>query len=128
MSKRTRGAATRTTQRRPGQRPAGARPPTARSADSPTPRPPSQLLAAEGIADEIVEGRPDRATAQLGAVARSTPSRSRAKPSGLLAAKAATEYVYVAQDLRRILMVAALVFGIMLVLWILLEVMHIVRI
>jgi hypothetical protein len=51
-------------------------------------------------------------------VARSSPARARAKPGSLLAAKAATEYVYVAQDLRRIAVVAALLFGIMLVLWV----------
>lgn len=127
MSKRTRGAATRTAQRRPGQRPAGNRPPPARVV-GPTSRPPSQLLPAEEIAEDLVEGRPDRAAAELRSVAQSTPSRARTKTSGLLAAKAATEYVYVAQDLRRILMVATLVFGIMLLLWILLEVVRIVRI
>ena len=45
------------------------------------------------------------------------------KPNSLLAAKAATEYVYVGQDLRRIAIVGASLFGILLLLWILLVVL-----
>jgi hypothetical protein len=57
--------------------------------------------------------------------ARNHP-RSRSKPGSLLAAKAATEYLYVAQDMRRILIVAALLGGVMVVLWVLLVVMRVV--
>ena len=48
------------------------------------------------------------------------------RTSSLLAAKAATEYVYVAQDVRRIVAVGALLFGIMLVLWVLIVVAKVI--
>jgi hypothetical protein len=89
---------------------------------------PSQLEAAEEIAEDLVEGQPREAARELRGVARSTPARSRAKPTGLLAAKAATEYVYVAQDLRHITRVAALLFAIMLALWLVFEGLQLVRI
>jgi hypothetical protein len=41
----------------------------------------------------------------------------------VLAGRAATEYVYVAQDLRRIALVAVSLIGILLLLWIVLVVM-----
>lgn len=86
--------------------------------------PASQLEAAE-IAEGVVDDRPAEAAAVLEANARMHP-RSRAKPGSLLAAKAATEYVYVAQDMRRILVVAALLAAVMLALWALLVVMKVV--
>jgi hypothetical protein len=43
-----------------------------------------------------------------------------------LAARAATEYVYVAKDMRRILFVAVLLTGVMLALWLLLVVLKLV--
>ena len=58
------------------------------------------------------------------------PDRShrgqRVKPGSVLAARAATEYVYVAQDLRRITVVAALLFGVMIVLWLLIVVLKVI--
>lgn len=45
--------------------------------------------------------------------------RPRAKPGSLLAARAATEYVYVSQDLKRISVVGALLFGVLFLLWLL---------
>ena len=57
------------------------------------------------------------------AVARSTPGRVKVKPNSLLAAKAATEYVYVGQDLRRIAIVGASLFAVLLLLWIVLVVL-----
>jgi hypothetical protein len=44
----------------------------------------------------------------------------------VLAAKAATEYVYVAQDLRRILVVAALLFGILFAAWLIIVVLRVI--
>lgn len=52
--------------------------------------------------------------------------RSNARPSGLLARKAEDEYVYVAQDMRHIGMVLALVLVIFAILWVLIEVAHVV--
>ncbi len=54
---------------------------------------------------------------------RTIHHRARAKPGSVLAARAATEYVYVAQDLRRIAVVAVALIGILLLLWIVLVVM-----
>jgi len=54
---------------------------------------------------------------------RTIHHRARAKPGSVLAERAATEYVYVAQDLRRIAFVAVTLIGILLLLWIVLVVM-----
>lgn len=76
-------------------------------------------------AEDVIEDRPATAAAVLEATARSHP-RHRVKAGSLLATRAATEYVYVAKDMRRILLVAALLLAIMLVLWVLLVVMRVV--
>ncbi len=63
---------------------------------------------------------------------RSAPTRPQTrpsgKPSGLLAQKAANEYVYVAQDLRRIGTFAAAVTVLMLLVWVLVDLVHVVAI
>ena len=51
---------------------------------------------------------------------------ARTKPGSLLAARAANEYVYVAQDMRRILVVAAALFGTLIILWLLIVVMKVI--
>ena len=92
-------------------------------------RRPSQLEAAEIIAEDVVEDRPASAAAELEAVARTVPqahSGSRAKPGSLLAARAATEYVYVAQDMRRILIVAGALFGTLFVLYLALVIFKVI--
>ncbi len=109
--------------RRPGEHPPGDRSATPRRAVSFAPT--SQLEAAEIVAEDVVEDRPAAAAAVLETTARNHP-RARVKPGSLLAAKAATEYVYVAKDMRRILIVAALLGAVMLVLWVLLVVMRVV--
>ena len=121
MSKKVRSAGR--TQRRPGARPTSGRGRDIRRAPSLVPT--SQLETAEIAAEDIVEDRPAEAAAVLDANAR-LHQRSRVKPGSLLAAKAATEYVYVAKDMRRILVVAALLAGVMLILWVLLVVMRVV--
>jgi hypothetical protein len=117
MSKRVRGPV-RTS--RPGTRSTSDR--AARR------RPQSQLEAAELIAEDIVEEHPAEAAAELERVARNVPARAgvRTKPGSLLAARAATEYVYVAADMRRILIVAAALFGTLIVLWLLIVVMKVI--
>ncbi len=115
--------ATGRTNRRPGTRPATERSASARR--STTVVPASQLEAAEMVAEDVVESRPAEAAAVLETNAR-MHSRSRVKPGSMLAAKAATEYVYVAQDMRRILFVAALLAGVMIVLWVMLVVMKVI--
>jgi hypothetical protein len=116
MSKRVRGPVR--AQRRPG-----ARPPSERSVRRTQP---SQLEAAEIIAEDIIEEHPAAAAAEIEKVERSLPMRTRMKPGSILAAKAATEYVYVAQDMRRILFVAALLFGTLIILWMALVVMRVI--
>ncbi len=120
MSKKVRGTAR--APHRPGARPANQRTGAPRAA------PTSQLEAAEIIAEDVIEQRPAEAAQELEMVATTVPARAgvRAKPGSLLAAKAATEYIYVAQDLRRILLVASILFGTLIVLWLLIVVFHII--
>jgi len=115
MTKKVRGPVR--AQRRPGTRPPSERV-TRRTQ-------PSQLEAAELIAEDIVDDRPAEAAVELETISRSTPLRARMRPGSLLAAKAATEYVYVAQDMRRILFVAALLFGALIIMWMALVVMRV---
>jgi hypothetical protein len=84
------------------------------------------LVAAEAIAEDIIEEHPAEAAAELEKAERSLPMRARMKPGSILAAKAATEYVYVAQDMRRILVVAGALFATMFILWALLVVMRVI--
>ena len=126
MSKKVRGAARQ--HRRPGARPATDR--TRDRAREPRPRPElvdeaGQLEAAQEAAEDVIESRPAAAAAVLEAGARSHP-RHRVKAGSLLATRAATEYVYVAKDMRRITLVAVLLGAIMVVLWLLLVVMRVV--
>jgi len=109
--------------RRPGARPTSERSATARRRDVERP---SQLEAAEVIAEDVIEDRPAEAAEELSRVAHSTQPRHRTKPGSLLAARAATEYVYVAQDLRRITVVAALLFGVLILLWLVIVVLKII--
>ena len=120
MTKKVRGAAR--AHHRPGTRPTTdrAKDPRRRLVEQP-----SQLEAAEEAAEDLIEDRPAAAAAVLDANARSHP-RHRVKAGSLLATRAATEYVYVAKDMRRILFVAVLLVAIMLVLWLLLVVMRVV--
>lgn len=122
MSKRVRGPVRAA--RRPGTRPPTERSVTARRA---LPARPSQLEAAEEIAEDIVEDRPTAAASELERVAR-TASRThhRIKPGSLLAARAATEYVYVAQDFRRIVLVAGGLIAVLFVLWALIVVARVI--
>lgn len=87
---------------------------------------PSQLEAAEEIAELVIDDRPAAAAEELQRSAAPTPARHRVKAGSLLAARAATEYVYVAKDMRRILVVVALLFGVMVGLWLLLVVLRVV--
>jgi hypothetical protein len=120
VSKRVRGPVR--THRRPGARPAPERSATARRRPETT----SQLVAAEVIAEDVVEERPVEAAAELQRISNTVPARTRSRPGSLLAARAATEYIYVAQDLRRIVVVAAALFGTMIVLWLLIVVFKVI--
>lgn len=86
---------------------------------------PSQLEVAEEVAELIVEDRPAEAALELEQRARTVRGHQRIKAGSLLATRAATEYVYVAKDMRRIFLVALLLSGVMLVLWLLLVVVKV---
>ena len=123
MSKKVRGPGGK--HRRPGNRPASERTPTEKRRAVVTTRP-SQLEAAEDVAELIVEDRPVEAANELARTTRTVRSQHRVKAGSMLAARAASEYVYVAKDMRRILVVAALLAGVMLVLWVLLVVAKVI--
>jgi hypothetical protein len=132
LAKRTRGtgrtATTRDTARpgtfKPAARSGGARQPT-----RPGGQPASQLDLAVDAADDVANSRPSSAASDLRRAGRASPGRGPApRPSSLLAARAATEYVYVAQDVRRIVAVGLLLFAIMLVLWILIVVARVITV
>ena len=119
MSKRTRGS------RRAAQRRQGNRPQPPRAVRTTAAPPVTESSAALELAEERVEERRPSPTEDTSEV-RSTATRSRARPSALLAARAASEYVYVAQDVRRIAVVASLLFATMLVLWVLIVVARVI--
>ncbi len=57
---------------------------------------------------------------------RTVQPRHRAKPGSLLAARAASEYVYVGQDLRRIGALSVVLFAVMILAWLLIAVFRVV--
>lgn len=89
-------------------------------------RPLSQLETAEIVAEDILEDHPAAAANELERNAARSYQKHRVKAGSLLAAKAATEYVYVAQDMRRIAIVAAVLFGVLFLLWLLIVVMRVI--
>jgi len=123
VAKRTRGSHAAA-----AYRPGGAPPVRSTTSGRPGTQPPaaipgappraSQLDAAVIIADDIEAGRPTAAAAELRSVSRQ-PGRTKVKPNSLLAARAAQEYIYVGQDLRRIAVVAVGLFAALFLLWIL---------
>ena len=121
MSKRSRGPA-KSTHRRPGTRPPSPR--SARAAREP--RPASQLETAAVIAEEIVEEEPVVAAQSPDRAIRSAAPRQRVKPGSVLAAKAATEYVYVAHDLRRIVVLSTILFLVLIAVWLVFVVLRVI--
>lgn len=91
--------------------------------------PGSQLESAEEIAESVVEDRPARAAEALERSARQPIAhpRHRPKPGSLLAVRAASEYLYVAQDMRRILLVAGALTVILFALWLLIVVLRVIE-
>jgi hypothetical protein len=81
---------------------------------------------AETVAQEPEEETPAEAAIETNEAPRSGLSRRRTKAGGLLAARAATEYLYVAQDMRRILAVAGGLFATLVVLWLLIVVLRVI--
>jgi hypothetical protein len=128
VSKRVRGPIR--THRRPGARPPSERGATRRR--EPGTAIPSQLEVAEDLADEVVEDRPspDRPAPARVEVERASRANARVhhkiKAGSLLAVRAATEYVYVSQDMRRIAIVASGLIALLFVLWLLIVVMRVI--
>lgn len=124
MSKRVRGAVR--THRRPGARPPSER--TALRQREPRPARQSQLEIADVVAEDIVEDRPEEARAEIERAAPRAGTRvhHKIKAGSVLAARAATEYVYVSQDMRRILLVASGLVGLLFALWLLVVVLRII--
>jgi hypothetical protein len=125
MAKRTRGSQRR--RRRPGVRPQ----------QRPTDRRTDYHAAAGAIAYELrqYELRQEEAAEPAGVTAAdagasdrpaTTHVRHKVKAGSLLAARAATEYVYVGRDMRQILFVAVGLFGALFVLWLLIVVGRVV--
>jgi hypothetical protein len=117
MAKRARGASGRPGQRRSIQRSAG-RPQTRPAAGSPAALPTSSELVDVAAVDPAE-----------GAVGRDAPSnrgRTRA-PSTSFEDSAAQEYAYVAADVRRIAVVGGSLFAVLLALFILIEVVGVIR-
>lgn len=81
------------------------------------------------MAEDVVEQRPAAAAKELehaAVAARATHVRHKVKAGSLLAARAATEYLYVAQDLRRIFFVAAGLVAVLIALWLVIVVLRLV--
>ncbi len=125
MAKRARGTTTRPGQRRPMQRPA-ARPaaPAPRIAPRPTTLTDeeetraAELEAAIVAQEQVVAETTLRARPQRGAPDSQTRFSS-------LAVAAGNEYAYVARDVRRIATVGGTLVGVLLALWVVVQVTHI---
>ncbi len=127
MAKRSRGSTRpgqRPASRRPGQRPEPTRPAVA-------PRPSSTLTEAEEARAAELEAE-IVAKERAGAIERGRRERGRAEPvvrgreGSLLSARAAEEYTYVVRDVRRIGMVGGSLLLVMVVLFLLIEVGHVI--
>jgi hypothetical protein len=119
MSKRTRGA--RSNRGRPGYRPPAQRP-ASKAPATPRPDGAADVELAASAQEAVAEPAPPRpARSSRGATAGT------ARGAGLLAAKASTEYAYVSQDLRRISRFAAAILGVMVVLWLVIDVAGVVK-
>lgn len=134
MSKRTRGTA-RTPHRRPGTRPTTSRPASRRRDPTIRTELDEALLIDETLEIEALAAgttdkpAPPQPAADTPATTRSTRAgraHHRVKAGSLLATRAATEYVYVAQDLKRISVVGALIVGALIVLWLLIVVLRVI--
>jgi len=81
---------------------------------------------AAAVAEEIFEEEPIAAARATDRGIRSAAHRQRVKPGSVLAAKAATEYVYVAHDLRRIVVLAAILLLVLIAAWLVFVVLRVV--
>jgi len=129
MAKRSRGTArpgqlrpTRRTQRPTGPGSAPTRPAAGSSDASLT-----ELSGAQ--VDIVVPTEPRTAGRDHGPAEAAAPVRGRStQPSSLLAARAAAEYDYVVRDVKRISVVGGSLLGVLAVVFVLVEIAHVVTI
>jgi hypothetical protein len=127
MVKRSR-AAVRPGQRRPIQR----RPPPAAATPETATRPAGGLTPAEAARAAELEAQIRAEERALESARRSARDRARERvevaPGASSLAAVSHEYDYVARDIRRIAVVAGLLLGILFVIWLLVEVLGVIRI
>ena len=131
MAKRSRGT-NRPGQQRPTRRPQRPAGRPGQAATAAAGRPSGALTtaeeerAAELEAQILAQERGSRRASSGRSRDADAVARSRSvQPSGLLAARAAEEYGYVVRDVRRIAIVAGLLLLAMIVLYVLIEVLHV---
>jgi hypothetical protein len=126
MTKRARGTV------RPGQRPPiqrrapGSSEPVAQAAGTPVAPRPGGLTAAEEARAAELEARllaEEKAAEAARTKARAPRVDREPAVAGSLAVAAQREYAYVARDVKDIVRIASLLFGVLLVLWLLIDVM-----
>lgn len=126
MTKRARGTV-RPGQRRPIQRrPAGSSEPVAPVAGTPLAPRPGGLTAAEEARAAELETRllaEEKAADAARRTARAPRVEREPVVVGGLAVAAQREYAYVARDVRDIVRIAALLFAVLFVLWLLIDIM-----
>ncbi len=122
MTKRARGTS-RPGQRRPIQR-VGTRPAGPSASVEPTVAPASYAKAPATPA----YGSSATSAPAVETETRTAESLRPRRASGTFTASAAQEYAYVVKDVRRIAVVAGSLFAIMLVLFVLIQVLHVIRI
>jgi hypothetical protein len=111
----------------------GRRPSAARPANRPVRQPaPAATLAAANQLAQAAEPNVAAATATAGAAAAAGAVRSPLPRSGparqsALAVRAATEYIYVGQDLRHIALLASAIGAVLVVLWVIIDVLRLIQ-
>ncbi len=97
-----------------------------RPRSTPSARPTAPLRQAPAVA--TAEAAPAPAAAGPRPAPTRTQPRTAPRPSGLLAQKAANEYVYVARDLRRIAVFAVSVAAVLLLVWVLVDLLGVIAV
>jgi hypothetical protein len=118
MSKRARGT-NRPGQRRPTQR-AGTRPSASPTSAQPAAASAPAAVPASSFATPETSGAAPASPA--------LPSRTRARASSTFTASAAQEYGYVVSDVRRIILIGGSLVGVILILFVLIDVLHLITI
>ncbi len=118
MAKRSKGASGRPGQRRPVQR---------SNAGRPAQRAVEAVPVGQVTADDLVQEVPATTADAPSSGAAGARSRTRG-PSTSFEESASQEYAYVASDVRRIAVVGGSLFAVLIALWLLIEVLGIIKI